>query len=270
MQIPPEPQETSQLVGMPVQHPELPATPSENPPWGIWDVVVIFLFAILMLIVWSVAVTSVCKLTLYPQTPFMKVMAFPLVSFVAQVFAYLSLLGFMVSTVKKHSQAAFWPAIRWNWPTHGIWALIVIGLVSYAVLVGVAFLLPRPGKSPFEEFFKRPVDAYAVAILAISIGPFLEEVLFRGFLYPALARRLGVASAIVLTAVPFALMHYPEYASWSPVFLVFLIGVVLTIVRAKKGSVAASFIVHAVYNGVQMAIAFVDTQGFRHLERLTK
>jgi len=255
---------------VPVSPAGIAKNPSENPPWGAWDVGMLFLLAVLMLVSWSVAVTLLSKLALFPQVPFMKVMSFPLVSFVAQVFAYLSLLAFMVSALKRRSGEGFWPAIRWNWPTQGMWVLILIGLVSYIALVGVAHLLPWPKKSPFEEFFKRPIDAYAVAVLAVSIGPFFEELLFRGFLYPVLSRRLGVAAAVLLTAVPFALIHYPEYASWSPALVVFLIGVILTIVRAKKGSVAASFIVHAVYNGVQMGIAFVATGGFQHLEKMTQ
>jgi hypothetical protein len=41
-------------------------------------------------------------------------------------------------------------------------------------------------------------------------------------------------------------------------------------VRAWQHSVASSFIVHAVYNGVQMGLAFVATRGFQHLDKLAQ
>jgi len=49
-----------------------------------------------------------------------------------------------------------------------------------------------------------------------------------------------------------------------------VVGVVLTVVRARQNSVASSFIVHAVYNGVQMGLAFVATRGFQHLDKLAQ
>jgi membrane protease YdiL (CAAX protease family) len=49
--------------------------------------------------------------------------------------------------------------------------------------------------------------------------------------------------------------------------VIFLVGVVCGAVRAATRSVAASFLVHVGYNGMQMLIAVVATQGFRHMPK---
>jgi len=52
--------------------------------------------------------------------------------------------------------------------------------------------------------------------------------------------------------------------------VIFLVGLALTIVRAKKDSVAASLLMHVGYNGTLSALMFVATDGFRHLEKLNQ
>jgi hypothetical protein len=127
--------------------------------------------------------------------------------------------------------------------------------------------LPMPKTTPFDQFFDRPLDAYLTVAFAVTLGPLMEELFFRGFLYPVVARRLGAFWGIVLTALPFGLMHYVQYRSWSAVLIIVLVGVVLTTVRAVTKSVASSFLAHVGYNGTLMIIAAVATDGFRHMEK---
>lgn len=261
-----------QLPQIPVS--QAPATPQvrpriEDPPWSGWDVVFLVVFALVVLVVSLLSAGLVARAVLFPSSNLIAVMSFPLVAFLAQVFAYLVILAIMVRIATRREGKPFAEAIRWNWPSDGLPWLMLLGLVTYVALLGVAPFLPVPKKNPFEEFLKRPIDAYALAFLAVTLGPLLEELLFRGFLYPVLARRVGVTFGVCITAILFGLMHYPEYSAWGPVLLVFLAGLVFTIVRAWRKSVAASFVTHVVYNGVQMGIAFVHTSGFRHLEKLT-
>jgi uncharacterized protein len=173
----------------------------------------------------------------------------------------------MIMLVQGKYHARFWSAIRWNWPG--------IAGVSFAG-VGVLMLgfdalgrfLPMPKSTPFDQFFDRPSDAYLTAVFAVSLGPLIEEIFFRGFLYPVVARRLGAVSGILLTALPFGLMHFVQYGySWGAVLIVFLVGVVLTTLRAMTKSVAASFLAHVAYNGTLMVLAAWTTDGFTHMEK---
>lgn len=206
----------------------------------------------------------------YPFLSFMQVGAKPWVLLAPQFIWFAVVALFLIDYTKAKFHQSLWQVIRWNWPRHR-WPLMVgIGFLTLIVLQGLERLLPLPKNSPFDQFFNRPLDAYAFAFLAIAFAPFMEELFFRGFLYPVLARRLGVSSAVVLTALPFALIHEPEYKAWGPVLVIFLIGVVLTVVRAKMKSVGASFIVHSVYNGVPVVAAIIASHGFQHLEKLAQ
>ena len=110
-----------------------------------------------------------------------------------------------------------------------------------------------------------------LAGFGIFVAPFMEEFFFRGFLYPVLARRMGLLWAVVLTAVGFMSIHASQLAeSWGPLLVLFLVGSVLTLVRAFKQSVAASVLVHMGYNGTLFIMLYVATQGFHHLEPVTR
>lgn len=185
----------------------------------------------------------------------------------AQFLAYVVVATYMVTLVEGKYRVAFWPAIRWNWP-RSQWKMLSLGVL---VLLAVSLLgrfLPMPKSTPFEDLFTRPLDAYIMSVFAITFGPLMEELFFRGFLYPVLARRMGVAWGIFFTALPFGLMHMFQYGyAWGVVLLIFLMGVVCTAVRATTGSVAASFLVHVGYNATDMLLLAVATGGFRHMEK---
>ena len=51
---------------------------------------------------------------------------------------------------------------------------------------------------------------------------------------------------------------------------IFLVGIVLTTVRAKTNSVAAGVLIHMAYNGTITVAMFAATDGFRHLEKLNQ
>jgi membrane protease YdiL (CAAX protease family) len=146
---------------------------------------------------------------------------------------------------------------------------MVIGVVLSLGLQAFASLLPMPKNLPIDRFFQTTREAYLLAIFGMTFAPLLEELFFRGFLYPVLARRLGVATAVVLTALSFGLIHAPQLGrAWGPVLVIFLVGIALTVTRAVTKSVATSLLMHAAYNGTISVLIFFATDHFRHLEKL--
>ena len=74
----------------------------------------------------------------------------------------------------------------------------------------------------------------------------------------------------ILTSVLFAWMHAPQVSHlWAALLGLFSISLVLTLVRVKTQSVAASAMVHAAYNGFVFLMALIATGGYRHLDRMT-
>ena len=84
-----------------------------------------------------------------------------------------------------------------------------------------------------------------------------------------LARSLGIAAAVVLTGSFFMLMHGAQLGfSWAAMLMLLIVGVVLTLVRVRTRALAPSVLVHMAYNTTIFVLVFVETGGFRHLERM--
>jgi hypothetical protein len=108
-----------------------------------------------------------------------------------------------------------------------------------------------------------------LAAFGVTLAPLMEELFFRGFLYPVLARRIGVPTAVAITALSFALIHASQLAhAWGPLLLLFFVGLALTIARVRTGSVATSFLMHVGYNGTLFTAMYLASDHFRNLERL--
>jgi uncharacterized protein len=243
--------------------------PPRDPVWNGWDVLLIAALAFVSMLVLQLVVLVGAQLLIYPHESLADVAQKPILLLISQFFIYIPIILCMVLLVGGKYHAPFWKAIHWNWP-QGRWAYLalLLGAVMLIVLSLLQAVLPMPKDTPFEHLFDRPRDAYLLALLATTVGPLMEELFFRGFMYPVLERRMGAVWAVVLTALPFGLLHLQQYGwAWAAGFIIFLVGVVCGAVRAATKSVASSFLVHVGYNGMQMLIAIVATHGFRHMEK---
>ncbi len=242
-----------------------------DPAWNGWDVLRLIFLSIVALFVGVFAALFIARLWIYPHRSLAEIARVPLVVVAGQSLAYLLILAYMyVLVTRERGRPDFLAAIHWNWPSRlGIYLLAGFAL-SLALQV-LAHLLPIPKELPIDNFFRTPAEAWALSLLSITLAPLMEELFFRGFLYPVLARSLGLPIAVFLTALGFALLHASQLGhAWGPVLVIFLVGVVLALVRAKTNSVAASVIIHMAYNGTITVFMFAATGGFRHLERLNQ
>jgi membrane protease YdiL (CAAX protease family) len=70
-------------------------------------------------------------------------------------------------------------------------------------------------------------------------------------------------------SAPFALMHSAQLgAAWGPLLLLYCVSLALCAARLLTRSLAASTLVHATYNFLLFAVTFVQTDGFRHLDKV--
>lgn len=166
-------------------------------------------------------------------------------------------LAFALARQRPQGLAALglrrWP--RW---TEALGAGIVYP-VLFVTLVAVANLwglwLRHLGESPEQEVMELLLDLdgfqlLAAAPLVVLIGPFIEELLFRGFLQGVLATRLGDGPAIAISAVLFALLH-----GLAPLPMLLGLALFLGWLQARTRSLLVPFAVHAVHNGVTLGLA---------------
>ena len=171
------------------------------------------------------------------------------------------LLSFML---RSRYRRPFWESLDWNWPG-GRAVRFFTGGVLLAIAVAILGSLLRAPQidSPIEQMMSHPLSGPLLAVAAVSVGPVCEELAFRGFMLPLLARSLGVVLGIVLSSLPFALLHGPEYSwSWRHVLLVMCAGAAFGYVRLSSGSTGAAALVHAGYNFTFIAAYFIGREFF--------
>lgn len=248
-----------------------PGSAPPDPAWNVFDVLRLVVLAVVALIVSFFAVLLVAHFAIYPRFSLGHVARIPQVVIAGQILSYVLVLAYMyILVTRERHRPDFLAAIHWNWPSSPA-TYVVTGVVLSFALQVLASRLPVPKNLPIDTFFRTPAEAWALTIFGITLAPLMEELFFRGFLYPVLARGLGMTPAIFITAFAFALLHGSQLMySWGPVLVIFLVGVVLTMVRAHRNSVAAGLLVHISYNATISALMFIATDGFRHLEKLNQ
>lgn len=139
------------------------------------------------------------------------------------------------------------------------------GLVAYLLLLPGVVGLNGLGAGFFELFGGEASDTalevilpleggalFGALVLAILVGPLIEEVLFRGFLQPLLVQNLGETGGIAVTSLMFAVLH--PSATWLPIFgLSCLLGVI----QLRTHRLVAAWVVHATHNALVLSVVFL-------------
>ena len=191
----------------------------------------------------------------------------------------------------------FLDGLSWNWSAARAQAgkLAGLGLLLGAMMQIVTYFITPPKTLPIDDFFATASDAWLITFFGVVIAPIFEEIAFRGFLLPAFAIAYdwlslprtetararwrattnltpgAYAFSAVLTSVFFAMLHAQQVAHlWAALLVLFSVSLLLTFVRVKTQSVAASAIVHSAYNAFVFLTVLIATGGYRHLDRMTK
>jgi membrane protease YdiL (CAAX protease family) len=98
-----------------------------------------------------------------------------------------------------------------------------------------------------------------VAILATFTAPIVEEVVYRGVLYSALQRTVGVWMAVFLVTLLFAIVHVPQYLpDYVAISMICLLSLILTLVRVWTKNLLPCIVLHFVFNGIQSVILILE------------
>lgn len=89
-----------------------------------------------------------------------------------------------------------------------------------------------------------PMAGAALVAATVVVGPAIEELLYRGYLQGALARRIGSAGSIAIATLAFMLLH-AEIANWVASIC---LGIATGFCRARTGSIWPGLAVHAANN----------------------
>jgi uncharacterized protein len=133
--------------------------------------------------------------------------------------------------------------------------LFVVGFVAYLAfsqLYGL-FNIPTNADALRRQALFAPDTTIATLLVAVTVAPFCEEVFFRGYVFPPVARAIPMWAAILVTSLFFAAVH-ADLGSFVPLMA---IGVVLTILRWRTTSIWPGMLFHALNNGLASVYVLV-------------
>ena len=163
------------------------------------------------------------------------------------------------SQLRPHGQPPAGGWLQWHWRPLGsalrralAQLLMVLPLVAL-----VSWLLERlvgdpGGSNPLLELVlnsANPLALLCFALTAMVLAPLFEETLFRGVLLPVLAERWGGFAAVLISALVFGIAHL-SLGELPPLFV---LGLGLGWLRLQSGRLAASVLMHGLWNGLTFA-----------------
>ncbi len=141
--------------------------------------------------------------------------------------------------------------------------IAVVGMIGYfiaAALILQFFIRYVPGfdAGQAQELgvsdLLPGVETYLTFALLVIVGPIVEELIFRGYLYGNLKRSgVPVWLAILVTSVLFGAAHM----QWNVGINVFALSIVMCVAREYTGSIWAGVVMHMLKNGLAFYALFV-------------
>jgi uncharacterized protein len=232
-----------------------------SPPqakWNMWDVckvVILFLFFGYMIILSEAFLSRVF--------PIFRIHNFRMMlnSSILDVLAVVFIIYFTVIQYKEPLTALgisarnFFKNVFYG--IIGYIALIpvlILMLVIIAVIVNMAKYVPST-QPVVDLFMKEKGTAFLTysSLFAAIIGPIIEELFFRGFLYGALKKYIGIFWAMTATAGLFAALH----AHLAGFFPIMALGMLLAYLYEKTGTLVSSITVHVIHNLTMVFLVFL-------------
>lgn len=220
----------------------------ERPFWGFGEVLLVA--ALLLPAVFAGSVIVRLSFRYFNENP---ELGLPLL--LAEFLGYGIVFGAMWLLFARHHQPLF-ASLAWVPQPFSKASLIFTGFVLAIVVVLLGNLLGFPNtETPFDKLLHDRLSRFAIALFGVTIGPVVEELLFRGFLQPVLIDTFGVLFGILSTSVLFGALHLSQNGYiWQSGLLITLVGFVLGVIRHVSGSTRASAITHVSYNALPFLV----------------
>lgn len=142
------------------------------------------------------------------------------------------------------------------------WVIAYPWIIVIGQLLGIILALVYSGPLPdqaavkhLKDILEHPVLFGITALAVVSVIPFLEELLFRGFLQSWLKTTFGRVNAILLTSLIFASFHFSVSQGIENLEFIsslFVLACFLGFVKERQRSLWASVGLHSTFNFISV------------------
>jgi len=219
--------------------------PQNDPVWNYEDLGIL-LGAVLPCLIVSAVAAKLLSFAI-PQKG--------VVTAISQILIYVGVTGSLSFMLQARYGLPFWQAMEFRVPWRNMLLTGLLGPALALCMAMLALLLRTPQETmALDALMKDRWSIIAIGFAATTVGPIFEELIFRGFAQPLFVRSLGLPGGLLATALPFSLLHGPQYNwNWQLLVILTLASISFGIVRHRTGSTAASSLTHAAYNLTFMA-----------------
>lgn len=247
-----------------------PAAGSENDSarncWGYREVLALLAVGVLAQMLATVAGLAVVGKLAAPGADVRELLqhdarlAVPL-----QLLAWLPVLAYIAAIVSLRYRLPLRQGLAWITPPHPVRTYLRAGaLLALGSLLASILIADPDQPSPMRDMFSNPEYLWILAVFGILAAPLIEELVFRGFLFAAFEHAHGPWTALLVTSAAFAVLHGGQYGwHWQQLVVLLAVGIALGAIRMTSGSVQASTIAHATYNGMLFLVVASFQEGLR-------
>jgi membrane protease YdiL (CAAX protease family) len=140
------------------------------------------------------------------------------------------------------------------------------GLLGYALITPLTVFAGALSAWLFQRFstpvhptmaqmalLQTPLDKCLLLLETAIAAPIVEEMMFRGLLYPAMRERWGRTRGILLSAAIFAIVHPTLPGQFLPLWT---LGIGLTLAYERRGSLLPGIVMHGLNNSLVLFSTF--------------
>lgn len=188
---------------------------------------------------------------------------------IVSIFFQVLLMGIAYAFVARRIRQSEWLGLRWRqW-----WMVFAIAPVTvFCMWCLMGFLALSGWNGWLEKVFnieslqesvkllkeaKDPVVIVLMAVAAVLVAPVAEEIVFRGYLYPAAKRFCGPVGGIIFSSLVFSAAHGNVVA----LLPLFILAVLLCLIYEFTGSIWANISVHFLFNAATVAVQLLVRYG---------
>ena len=250
----------------------LAAFSPNNPPWNSLTALAVW-FGSFMLILLVPAVLVVPYFILNRQNSIESFQSDPtaiLLSVIGIIPAHLLTLVLAWAVVTHFNRYSFRTVLGWESGGFAWWHHLIVLGGFFVVAAIVGYFLPAQDNELIKILRSSRTVVYFIAFMATFTAPLVEEVIYRGILYSAIQRSIGIGWAVFIVTALFAGVHFWQYwGSPGTIILICLLSLILTLIRVRTNNLLPCVILHTIFNGIQ-SLSLIFFEDFSSIEPKTE
>jgi len=130
------------------------------------------------------------------------------------------------------------------WVAVGFFATFLLWILVTPIII---ILFPNVDLAESQNIIQTNFSPAAQALMiiyAVIIGPFIEELIFRGIILPGIANRFNFFSGVIFSTLTWSILHF----QWNIIIFTSIFGIVLSYMYYRTQSLWPTFITHVLKN----------------------